>query len=83
MDDLRQVEGESVPLPDVKCIRVDEESEVWHHYRCKCHRTEDDGKPPECTVVAKSIEELLAVLGSGDFAEYSLYQAFIHGMYFF
>ena len=79
MDDLRHLVGTTGPIPDKKCLRVDEDSEIWQHYNCRCVRHADDGKGDAHTVIAQSTEEMLATLGSGDYSGYNRYQVFILG----
>ena len=79
MDDYRHLYGQTGPIPDQICLRVDEESEVWTHYNCKCSRFDGDGKGDDHTVVAQSVDEMLATSASGDYAAYNRYQAFILG----
>ena len=68
MDDYRHLVGTTGPIPDKKCLRVNEESDVWAHYNCRCVRREDDGKGDAHTVIAQSTDEMLATLGSGDYS---------------
>ena len=79
MDDYRHLVGKTGPIPDQICLRVNDESEVWALYNCKCSRHDGDGKGDSHVVVAQSIDEMLATAGSGDYAKYNRYQAFVLG----